>query len=97
MKQSGIIRRIDDLGRVVIPKNIRYAAGIVNGDPLEFFVNGEDVVLRKYKVSSDTSTAIQKLIVSIGDDYMIDKPTKEAAIKKLQEAQEALNAKEGSK
>lgn len=91
MEQSGIIRRIDDLGRIVIPKNIRYKAGIVDGDPLEFFTDGEDIILRKYNVSSDATAAIQKIIASIGSDYMIDQPAKEAAIKKLQEAQKALS------
>lgn len=39
MKTTGIIRRMDDLGRVVIPREIRFAAGLKEGDPLEFFLN----------------------------------------------------------
>lgn len=49
MKATGIVRRIDDLGRVVIPKEIRRTLGIEEGDPLEIFVNGEQVILKKYK------------------------------------------------
>lgn len=49
MKATGIVRRIDDLGRVVIPKEIRRTLGIDEGDPLEIFVNGEQVILKKYK------------------------------------------------
>lgn len=48
LKATGIVRRIDDLGRVVIPKEIRRTMGINEGDPLEFFVNGRDIALRKY-------------------------------------------------
>ncbi|ABB15376.1 stage V sporulation protein T [Carboxydothermus hydrogenoformans] len=49
MKATGIVRRIDDLGRVVIPKEIRRTLRIREGDPLEIFVdrNGE-VILKKY-------------------------------------------------
>lgn len=45
---SGIIRRIDDLGRVVIPKEIRRARGWEEGAPIEIVPDGEDVVLRLY-------------------------------------------------
>lgn len=49
MKATGIVRRIDDLGRVVIPKEIRRTAGIREGDPLEIFIDEDDgVVFRKY-------------------------------------------------
>lgn len=49
MKATGIIRRIDDLGRVVIPKEIRRTLRIREGDPLEIYVDGNDsVVYRKY-------------------------------------------------
>ena len=53
MKTTGIIRRIDDLGRVVIPKEIRKNCRIHEGDPLEIFIgqmDGQPVVcFRKYK------------------------------------------------
>ena len=45
---TGIIRRIDELGRIVIPKEIRKSLRIKNGDNLEILVNGEDITLRKY-------------------------------------------------
>lgn len=48
LKATGIVRRIDDLGRVVVPKEIRRTMGIAEGDPIEFFVKGTDIVLRKY-------------------------------------------------
>ena len=49
MKATGIVRRIDDLGRVVIPKEIRRTLRIREGDPLEIFTEREgSVILRKY-------------------------------------------------
>ncbi len=49
MKATGIVRRIDDLGRVVIPKEIRRTLRIREGDPLEIFVDREgEVILKKY-------------------------------------------------
>lgn len=48
MKATGIVRRIDDLGRVVIPKEIRRTMNIREGDPLEIFLEDGSVVFRKY-------------------------------------------------
>lgn len=48
MKATGIIRRIDDLGRVVIPKEIRRTCNIREGDPLEIFLENDEIVFKKY-------------------------------------------------
>ena len=49
MKATGIVRRIDDLGRVVVPKEIRRTLRIREGDPLEIFIDhGGEIVLKKY-------------------------------------------------
>lgn len=48
MKATGIIRRVDDLGRVVIPKEIRRTLKIREGDPMELWIEGDSVVFRKY-------------------------------------------------
>ncbi len=49
MKATGIVRRIDDLGRVVIPKELRRTLRIREGDPLEIFVNNDgEVIFKKY-------------------------------------------------
>ena len=49
MKATGIVRRIDDLGRVVIPKEIRRTMKLQEGDPLELFLTGDGaVVFKKY-------------------------------------------------
>ena len=48
MKATGIVRRIDDLDRVVIPKEIRRTCNIREGDPLEIFLQDDGVVFKKY-------------------------------------------------
>ena len=48
MKATGIVRRIDELGRIVIPKEIRRVLRIREGDPVEIFTDADGVVLKKY-------------------------------------------------
>jgi len=49
MKATGIVRRIDDLGRIVVPKEIRRTLRIREGDPLEIFTDREgEIILKKY-------------------------------------------------
>lgn len=57
MKATGIVRRIDDLGRVVIPKEIRRTMKIREGDPLEIFTNSEgEVIFKKFSPIGELST-----------------------------------------
>ena len=64
MKATGIIRRIDDLGRVVIPKEIRRTLKIREGDPLEIFIEDNDCVcFKRYSMpGSLTKEALQTAI-----------------------------------
>ena len=56
MKATGIVRRIDDLGRIVIPKEIRRTMRIRVGDPLEIYTNSEgEVIFKKYSAMSELS------------------------------------------
>lgn len=48
MKATGIVRRVDDLGRIVIPKEIRRALGITDGTPMELFTEGKKLIVQKY-------------------------------------------------
>ncbi len=48
MKTTGISRRIDDVGRIVIPREIRKTLGIKAGDPIEIFTHDREIVLKKY-------------------------------------------------
>lgn len=51
MKSTGIIRRIDGLGRVVLPIELRRTLDLDIKDPVEIFVEGESIVLRKYEAA----------------------------------------------
>lgn len=51
MKSTGIVRRVDDLGRVVLPKELRRVLDIEERDPLEIFVDGSSIILQKYQPS----------------------------------------------
>ena len=51
MKATGIIRRIDDLGRIVLPKELRISLNIHSGDFMEMFVKGSDIIFRKHKMT----------------------------------------------
>lgn len=63
MRTTGIVRRIDELGRVVIPKEIRKTMHIKEGEELEVFVEGEDrLVLKKYFVLESFSDISKKYI-----------------------------------
>jgi len=76
MKATGIVRRIDDLGRVVIPKEIRRTLRIREGDPLEIFVDREgEVILKKYspirELGNFAKEYAEALFDSIGNPVLI--------------------------
>ena len=48
MKATGIVRRVDDLGRIVLPKELRQTMGIRTGDPMEIYTDADSIILRKY-------------------------------------------------
>jgi AbrB family transcriptional regulator, transcriptional pleiotropic regulator of transition state genes len=49
MKATGIVRKLDTLGRIVLPMELRRTFELEVGDPVEIFVEGSDIVLRKYQ------------------------------------------------
>lgn len=49
MKSTGIVRKVDELGRVVLPKELRRTFNIEEKDGLEIFVDGETIILKKYE------------------------------------------------
>ncbi len=65
MKATGVIRRIDDLGRVVIPKEIRKNLRIKDGDNLEIFVQNEEIILKKYSMMNKINDLAQELTDAI--------------------------------
>lgn len=66
MKATGIVRRIDDLGRVVIPKEIRRTLRIRVGDPLEIYTDREgEVILKKYSLMGEMGAFAQQYADSL--------------------------------
>ena len=65
MKETGIVRRIDDLGRIVIPKEIRRSLKIREGDPLEIFLEKDCVCFKRYSalgsLSEETLRVVQTM------------------------------------
>ena len=63
MKATGIVRRIDDLGRVVVPKEIRRVLRIREGDPLEIFTDKDgEIILKKYSPIGELSNFAQQYV-----------------------------------
>ena len=68
MKATGIVRRIDDLGRVVIPKEIRRTLRIREGDPLEIFTDREgEIILKKYSPIGELTEFAGEYVESLFD------------------------------
>ena len=94
MKATGIIRRVDDLGRIVIPKDIRRTIGIHEGEPLEIFIEGGDAVcFRKYKNNlSDAVEHLRDRIENCCDDLTYGTLMRIDAL--LEEVQELVKGEE---
>ena len=66
MKATGIVRRIDDLGRVVIPKEIRRTMRIREGDPLEIYTGKEgEIILKKYSPMGEFGGALDDICEAV--------------------------------
>ena len=69
MKATGIVRRVDDLGRIVIPKEIRRTLRIREGDPLEIYTEKDGgVIFRKYSPMGDLQDFAAQLCEAIGSN-----------------------------
>lgn len=91
MKATGIIRRIDDLGRVVIPKEIRRNYNIREGDPLEIFLEDDGVVFKKYLPNCrDNLVAALRNAADYYDDYEDNRAIAEQLRKIAQEVDALL-------
>lgn len=62
MKSTGIVRKIDALGRVVLPIELRRVMGLDIKDPIEIFVHNETIVLRAYRPGCEFCTATDNLV-----------------------------------
>ena len=62
MKSTGIVRRVDELGRVVIPIELRNKFGIAEKDPIEIYVDGSSIILKKYEPNCVFCGSSKKLV-----------------------------------
>ena len=67
MKSTGIIRRLDNLGRIIIPKGIRESLKFMEGDALELFVENNSLILKKYDNSDEMPKIARTGLINIKD------------------------------
>lgn len=90
MKATGIVRRIDDLGRIVIPKEIRNTFAIEEGTQLEIFVDSEyGIILKKYECDPLVDK-VKSFLYELRHDETVSNYTKDHSSKKLHEIIELL-------
>ena len=69
LKSTGVIRKIDELGRIVLPKEIRRNLGIRDGENLEIFVENDSILLKKYSKMQDYSEIVKNLASVVDNTY----------------------------
>lgn len=62
MKSTGIVRKVDELGRICLPKELRGVLGIEEKDPLEIYVDEDSIVLRKYVRGCNACSSVDNLV-----------------------------------
>jgi AbrB family transcriptional regulator (stage V sporulation protein T) len=72
MKSTGVVRRIDDLGRIVIPKEIRRNLRIHDGESMEIFVDNELITLKKYSSLDELISMSELLVDAINNEIKKD-------------------------
>ncbi len=69
MKATGIVRRLDDLGRLVIPKEIRKQYRLKEGDSIEFFIENDHIVIQKFDIMSKQMEEINLMVETLQEMY----------------------------
>lgn len=92
MKATGIVRKVDDLGRLVIPMETRKTLGIGVGEPMEFFVEGDVIVLKKYDTTDSVAELLKKMEmeISLKEGFMATEKL-HGLLQKVQEMREIIN------
>lgn len=62
MKATGLVRRLDDLGRMVIPKEMRDTLDIKPGDPMEIMLDKQQLIFRKYQAAENAEEELRRFI-----------------------------------
>ncbi|PEZ81862.1 AbrB family transcriptional regulator [Bacillus cereus] len=90
MKNTGVARKVDELGRVVIPVELRRTLGIVEGTALDFHVDGENIVLRKHEKSCFVTGEVSESNMELLDGRMF--LSKAGAIELLNSLEKSMMA-----
>jgi AbrB family transcriptional regulator, transcriptional pleiotropic regulator of transition state genes len=70
MKSTGIVRKLDDLGRITLPIELRRTMDVTERDPLEIYTDGDTVVLKPYKLKCKHCGS-EENVITIGDEIAI--------------------------
>jgi transcriptional pleiotropic regulator of transition state genes len=88
MKSTGVTRKVDKLGRIVLPKELRKTLGIAEKDPIEIFVEDEKIILQKYKsydACAITGDISEKNISLANNKIVLSPEGAELLIKEIQQ------------
>ena len=88
MKETGIIRRMDDLGRIVIPKEIRRLLNLRGGDALELFLHEQGVFYKKYDPAKPVKACLATLKEAVMDEPALE--CSEEVMQKISELEDLL-------
>ena len=72
MKSTGIVRKVDELGRIVLPIELRRTMDIAEKDALEIYVEGENIILRKYQAACVFCGSVKNLVSYKGRNVCAD-------------------------
>ena len=67
MSETGIVRRMDELGRIVIPKEIRRSLRLAEGEEMEILPDGEKLIVRKHSRFSEAKRAAESKVAALAD------------------------------
>lgn len=90
MRSTGIIRRLDDLGRVVIPREIRQRLELNEGDLLELFFDENAVTFKKYSYEKELVETLESVESSIIDEFALNTKKRNLLLKKLDDLKNTL-------
>lgn len=94
MRATGVIRRIDDLGRIVITKEYRRKLNIHEGDPLELYFGEDFIAFKKYNPTKSVRSILESLKNEVRDEPALENKT--ALLEKLQEVSALLDMEDNS-
>lgn len=72
----GIVRCIDDLGRLVIPKEMRRTLMMKPNEPLEILLEDDKIIIKKFSPSANYKSALESILKTVEDDYILDNEQK---------------------